>query len=129
MRANVAFLGAGAHPPSTHFGIKTWFKSNLKAKSADDSTCSICLKSDRVSMIRVYLVVCLHGPITASGANFGVSRICTNLAIMVITIFMAEILRASLRSTSKSMKEPYKPRSGTFVVRRLFVKVGCAVFG
>ena len=36
-------------------------------------------------MTRVYLVVCLHGPITVSGADLGLSRTCQNLAIIVLS--------------------------------------------
>ena len=36
-------------------------------------------------MTRVYLVVCLHGPMTVSGADLGLSRTCQNLAIIVLS--------------------------------------------
>ena len=52
---------------------------------AGDSACSMCLKSYKVSMTRVYLVVRVQGPITASGADLGLSGTFTNLAIIVLS--------------------------------------------
>ena len=36
-------------------------------------------------MTRVYLVVCLHGPNTASKADLGLANTCPNLAIIVLS--------------------------------------------
>ena len=56
----------------------TWFWSDLKADLAGDSAFRMCQTSDRVSMTRVYLVVCLYGPI--AGLEPIWSGTCANLA-------------------------------------------------
>ena len=45
----------------------------------------MCPTSDRVSLLRFYLVVCVYGPITASVADLGLSGTFTNLAIIVLS--------------------------------------------